>query len=69
VESVLTAWHERQIHEHLAQLVHARDRVAEPRELAAYCLHAVGAAGGLPSKAAVRRLVEVVLSGLNCAAR
>jgi len=33
-------------------------------ELAAYCLHALGAAGNLPSKAAVRRLVAVTLAGL-----
>jgi hypothetical protein len=34
-------------------------------ELAAYCLHALGAAGDLPSKSAVRRLVSVVLAGLE----
>ena len=34
-------------------------------ELAAYCLHALGAAGDLPSKSAVRRLVSVVLAGLK----
>jgi AcrR family transcriptional regulator len=34
-------------------------------ELADYCLHALSAAGGLPSKAAVRRLVSVILSGLR----
>ena len=36
-----------------------------PDELTAYCLHALGAASALPSKAAVRRLVEVTLAGLN----
>jgi hypothetical protein len=36
-----------------------------PDELASYCLHALGAAGSLPSKAAVRRLVTVVLAGLQ----
>jgi AcrR family transcriptional regulator len=36
-----------------------------PDELASYCLHALGAAGGLPSKAAVRRLVTVTLAGLR----
>lgn len=41
-----------------------RDDVA-PEELASYCLHAIGAARGLSSKAAVRRLVEVTLSGLR----
>ncbi|MGW3863755.1 TetR/AcrR family transcriptional regulator [Streptomyces sp. NPDC005047] len=41
-----------------------RDDVA-PDELASYCLHALGAAGTLPSEAAVRRLVEVTLGGLR----
>jgi AcrR family transcriptional regulator len=41
-----------------------RDDVA-PDELATYCLHALTAAGGLPSKAAVRRLVTVTLAGLR----
>jgi AcrR family transcriptional regulator len=36
-----------------------------PDELASYCLHALGAAGSLPSKAAVRRLVTVTLAGLQ----
>ena len=40
-----------------------RDDVA-PHELATYCLHALSAAGTLPSKAAVRRLVTVTLAGL-----
>jgi AcrR family transcriptional regulator len=40
-----------------------RDDVA-PDELASYCLHALTAAGSLPSKAAVRRLVAVTLAGL-----
>jgi AcrR family transcriptional regulator len=128
VESVLSAWHERQVHRHLAELaeirdpsqspwdqLHAvleaygllahghdgsevaaglhrlghvnraqrqlqdfiRDLLADgarrgdvradvaPDELAAYCLHALGAAGTLRSKAAVRRLVAVTLSGLR----
>ncbi|WP_129668599.1 TetR/AcrR family transcriptional regulator [Phytoactinopolyspora endophytica] len=34
-------------------------------ELADYCLHALGAAGGLNSDAAVQRLVTVVLAGLQ----
>ncbi len=34
-------------------------------ELATYCLNALVAAGHLPSKAAVRRLVLVTLSGLR----
>jgi AcrR family transcriptional regulator len=41
-----------------------RDDVA-PEELARYCLHAVAAARGLPSKAAVRRLVMVILAGVQ----
>jgi AcrR family transcriptional regulator len=41
-----------------------RDDIA-PDELAAYCLHALSAASGLPSKAAVRRLVTVTLAGLQ----
>ena len=36
-----------------------------PGELAAYCLHALSAASGLPSPAAVRRLVAVTLAGLR----
>ena len=41
-----------------------RDDVA-PEELASYCLHAVAAARGLPSNAAVQRLVTVILAGLQ----
>jgi AcrR family transcriptional regulator len=36
-----------------------------PDELARYCLHALAAASSLPSKAAVRRLVLVILAGLR----
>ena len=36
-----------------------------PGELAGYCLHALGAAGSLPSEAAVRRLLAVTMSGLR----
>jgi AcrR family transcriptional regulator len=36
-----------------------------PEELASFCLHALGAAGQLSSKPAVRRLVGVVLAGLQ----
>jgi AcrR family transcriptional regulator len=36
-----------------------------PDELASYCLHALAAARSLPSKAAVRRLVTVILAGLH----
>ena len=41
-----------------------RDDVS-PDELAAFCLHALGAAGSLPSEVAVRRLVTVILAGLR----
>jgi hypothetical protein len=41
-----------------------RDDVA-PDELASYCLHALTAAGSLPTEAAVRRLVTVTLAGLR----
>jgi AcrR family transcriptional regulator len=37
----------------------------DPGELAAYCLHALGAAADLPARAAVHRLVEVTLAGLR----
>ena len=47
-----------------AQAGDVRDDVA-PAELASYCLHAVTAASGLPSKAAVHRLVQVTMSGLR----
>jgi AcrR family transcriptional regulator len=36
-----------------------------PGELAAYCLHTLTAAGGLPSQAAVRRLVTLVRAALR----
>lgn len=41
-----------------------RDDVSSD-ELASYCLHAIRAAGELPSKAGVTRLVAVILSGLR----
>lgn len=41
-----------------------RDDVG-PAELATYCLHALTAVRGLPSRAAVRRLVAVTLDGLR----
>jgi AcrR family transcriptional regulator len=46
-----------------AQAGDIRDDVP-PAELVGYCLNALGAAGSLPSKAAVRRLVTVTLAGL-----
>jgi len=36
-----------------------------PDELASYCLHALMAAGNLPSKAAIHRLVTITLAGLR----
>ena len=45
-----------------------RDDVA-PEELASYCLHAVAAARHLLSKAAVSRLVGVILAGLQARRR
>jgi hypothetical protein len=36
-----------------------------PAELATYCVHALTAARSLPSRTAVRRLVEVTLAGLR----
>lgn len=61
--------------EHLTQLIAGllaqaaeegtvRDDVT-PTELAAYCLHALGAAASLRSEAAVRRLVAVARAGLT----
>ena len=41
-----------------------RNEVA-PDQLTSYCLHALAAAGSLPSKAAVQRLVTVTLAGLR----
>ena len=37
----------------------------DPGELAAYCLHALAAAGSLPSEPAVRRLLAVTMTGLR----
>jgi len=61
------------LHEFIRELVaegaergELRDDVA-PDELASYCLHALEAARALPSKAAVRRLVAVILAGLSAA--
>ena len=44
-----------------------RDDIA-PAELATYCLHALTAAGALPSRAAVHRLLTLTLAGLRPAA-
>ena len=47
-----------------AEIGDVRDDIP-PDELANYCLHALTAAGTLPSRAAVRRLVTVTLAGLR----
>jgi AcrR family transcriptional regulator len=36
-----------------------------PKELAGYCVHALSAAGSIPSQAGLRRLVAVTLDGLR----
>ena len=64
-----------QAHAHLREFVAAlilqaaergevRDDIPA-RELAVYCLHALTAAGSLPSKAALDRLIVVTLAGLR----
>ena len=62
---------QQQVHDLIADLLskgaaagQVRTDIA-PDELTSYCLHALRAAGGLPSKAAVRRLVTVTLDGLR----
>ncbi len=47
-----------------AETGEVRDDVA-PDELARYCLHALAAAGSMPSEAAVHRLATVTLAGLR----
>lgn len=47
-----------------AQAGGLRDDIA-PDELANYCLHALTAAGNLPSKAAVHRLVTITMAGMR----
>ncbi len=44
---------------------HAVRADVPPDELASYCIRALGAAGSLPSRSAVTRLVTVVLAGLQ----
>jgi len=62
---------QRELHEFMRSLLAeaaaagaVRDDIA-PAELARYCLHTLTAAGQLPSKAAVSRLVAVTLDGLR----
>lgn len=50
--------------EDAAQQGQVRSDVA-PGELAAFCLHALSAAGSAPSKAAAQRLVGLILEGLR----
>jgi AcrR family transcriptional regulator len=61
----------RSVHDMVRELVtdavaagEVRDDIA-PHELTTYCLHALTAAGSLPSKAALDRLVTVTLAGLR----
>ena len=68
-EQVVRAQH--QLHRMICDLIAdavgtgiVRDDVA-PDELARFCLHALTAAGTLPSTAAVRRLVGLTLAGLR----
>jgi AcrR family transcriptional regulator len=54
----------------IAELIHEGSKAGDlrgdvpPDELATYCVQALGAAASLRSRAAVRRLVDVTLSGL-----
>ena len=65
------AWAGRRLHELirglLAEAADAGDVRGDvtPDELASYCLHALAAAGSLPTEAAVRRLVAVTLAGMR----
>lgn len=54
----------RELLDEVAENGNLRDDVAT-QELATYCLHALSAASSLPSKAAIGRLVEVILAGLR----
>jgi AcrR family transcriptional regulator len=61
----------RQLRELLREVIAAADiRTDVPAgELTDFCLHALGAAGDLRSKAAVHRLVEVTIAGLTPVSR
>jgi AcrR family transcriptional regulator len=65
------AWAHAHLTEFLTALVRAAAERGEvrddipPGELAAYCLHALTAASGLPSQAALDRLLAVTLAGLR----
>jgi AcrR family transcriptional regulator len=62
---------QQQLHGFLADLLAEAAKAGEvrdditPSELAAYCLHALTAAGSLPSEDAVPRLVALTMSGLR----
>lgn len=62
---------QRQLHDFVRDLIAEGAKVGEfrrdvsPDELAGFCLHALTAAGGLPSKPAVKRLVAVTIAGLR----
>ena len=67
---------EQQLREMISDLVREgaaagdlRDRGIAPDELAAFCLHAVTAAGDMTSRAAVSRLVTVILAGMQRSSR
>jgi hypothetical protein len=65
------AWAQRRLHDLVRGLLTDAAQAGDvrgdvtPEGLASYCLHALAAAGSLPSEAAVRRLVAVTLSGLR----
>ena len=68
-QHVVRAQH--QLRDFIADLIAAgaetgelRDDVA-PAELASFCVHALGAASGLPSKGAVHQLVPITMAGLR----
>lgn len=62
---------QRQLHEMIRDLLIEGAASGElrgdvpPDELASYCLHALSAAGTMPTKSAARRLVAVTLAGLR----
>jgi AcrR family transcriptional regulator len=62
---------QRQVHEMIRDLLTAAAKAGDvrddvpPDELASYCVRALGGAGSERSKAAVRRLVTVTLTGLR----
>jgi AcrR family transcriptional regulator len=62
---------QRQLHAMIRDLLAEAAKTGDLRndvplhELASYCLHALGTASSLPSKAALRRLVAVTLAGLG----